>query len=268
MTTIEQLKSAVKASIKPNGRQEITGSVLQETLIKIIDAVYSAIPDVVNDLVSGGSAKSLSAEQGKLLKTAIDDVLRSLENKQDKLNFDNTPVADSDNPVTSDGIFKAIQSVLTSLSETMNSDYQKKSDEALDTKAKEVVPAINELANKADEMTDYVKDIVSHFDPRAVAEALVSLAARLDAIESSKGLLGNATAGVLDVSEITRDRYPLVLCAHGVPAEANIPENLPKGLPWDGLPAFKGQQYIDLDASSGGLYYATGNESINDWKQA
>lgn len=171
MTTIEQLKSAVKASIKPNGRQEITGGVLQETLIKIIDAVYSAIPDVVNDLVSGGSAKSLSAEQGKLLNTAV-------------------------------------------------------------------------------------------------AEALVSLAARLDAIESSKGLLGNATAGVLDVSEITRDRYPLVLCAHGVPAEANIPENLPKGLPWDGLPAFKGQQYIDLDAASGGLYYATGNESINDWKQA
>lgn len=105
-------------------------------------------------------------------------------------------------------------------------------------------------------------------DNRVLAEALVSLEARISALEGGKPYLGNATAGVIDVNQITRARYPLVMVAHGVPAEANIPDNLPAGLPWDGVPAFVGQQYINLDAPSGGLYYATGNEKASDWKQA
>lgn len=105
-------------------------------------------------------------------------------------------------------------------------------------------------------------------DNRVLAEALVSLEARITALEGGKPYLGNATAGVIDVNEITRARYPLVMVAHGVPAEANVPDNLPAGLPWDGVPAFVGQQYINLDAPSGGLYYATGNEKASDWKQA
>lgn len=101
-----------------------------------------------------------------------------------------------------------------------------------------------------------------------VAEAIVSLAARLDALEGSRGLLGNATAGTVDVRGLTRCRYPLVMLGHGVPAEANVPVNLPGGLPWDGVPAFAGQQYVNLDAASGGLYYASGVDSVADWKQA
>lgn len=101
-----------------------------------------------------------------------------------------------------------------------------------------------------------------------VAEAIVSLAARLDALEGSRGLLGDATAGTVDVRGLTRCRYPLVMLGHGVPAEANVPVNLPDGLPWDGVPAFAGQLYINLDASSGGLYYAVGCYSVSDWKQA
>lgn len=105
-------------------------------------------------------------------------------------------------------------------------------------------------------------------DNRVLAEALVSLEARISALEGGKPYLGNATTGVIDVNEITRARYPLVMVAHGVPAETNVPDNLPAGLPWDGVPAFVGQQYINLDAPSGGLYYATGNEKASDWKQA
>lgn len=105
-------------------------------------------------------------------------------------------------------------------------------------------------------------------DNRVLAEALVSLEARISALEGGKPYLGNATAGVIDVNEITRARYPLVMVAHGVPAEANVPDNLPAGLPWDGVPAFVGQQYVNLDAPSGGLYYAMGNENVSDWKQA
>lgn len=99
-------------------------------------------------------------------------------------------------------------------------------------------------------------------------EAIVSLAARLDALEGSRGLLGDATAGTVDVRGLTRCRYPLVMLGHGVPAEANVPVNLPDGLPWDGVPAFVGQNYINLDAASGGLYYAAGVDSVADWKQA
>nr|DAO96247.1 MAG TPA: hypothetical protein [Bacteriophage sp.] len=101
-----------------------------------------------------------------------------------------------------------------------------------------------------------------------VAEAIVSLAARLDALEGSRGLLGDATAGTVDVRGLTRCRYPLVMLGHGVPAEANVPVNLPDGLPWDGVPAFVGQQYINLDAASGGLYYAAGVDSVADWRRA
>lgn len=113
----------------------------------------------------------------------------------------------------------------------------------------------------------YQKTEASH-DHRVVVEAIVSLAARLDALEGSRGLLGDATAGTVDVRGLTRCRYPLVMLAHGVPAEANVPVNLPDGLPWDGVPAFAGQQYINLDAASGGLYYAAGVDSVADWKQA
>lgn len=101
-----------------------------------------------------------------------------------------------------------------------------------------------------------------------VAEAIVSLAARLDALEGSRGLLGDATAGTIDVRGLTRCRYPLVMLAHGVPAEANVPVNLPEGLPWAGVPVFAGQQYVNLDAASGGLYYAAGVDSVADWRQA
>lgn len=101
-----------------------------------------------------------------------------------------------------------------------------------------------------------------------VAEAIVSLAARLDALEGSRGLLGDAPVWTLDVRGLTRCRYPLVMLGHGVPAEANVPDNLPDGLPWDGVPAFAGQQYVNLDAASGGLYYAVGNENVSNWKQA
>lgn len=133
---------------------------------------------------------------------------------------------------------------------------------------------ISELENDKGFLTEhqsleaYYQKAAAQLDNRVVAEAIVSLAARLDALEGSRGRLGNATAGTVDVRGLTRCRYPLVMLAHGVPAEANVPVNLPDGLPWDGVPAFAGQQYVNLDAASGGLYYAAGVDSVADWKQA
>lgn len=133
---------------------------------------------------------------------------------------------------------------------------------------------VSELENdtgyltKHQSLEGYYQKTEASLDHRVVAEAIVSLAARLDALEGSRGLLGDATAGTVDVRGLTRCRYPLVMLGHGVPAEANVPANLPDGLPWDGVPAFAGQQYINLDAASGGLYYAAGVDSVADWKQA
>lgn len=133
---------------------------------------------------------------------------------------------------------------------------------------------VSELDNDKGFLTEhqsleaYYQKAAAQLDNRVVAEAMVSLAARLDALEGSRGLLGDATAGTLDVRGLTRCRYPLVMLGHGVPAEANVPDNLPDGLPWDGVPAFVGQNYINLDAASGGLYYAAGVDSVADWKQA
>lgn len=133
---------------------------------------------------------------------------------------------------------------------------------------------VSELENdtgyltKHQSLEGYYQKTEASLDHRVVAEAIVSLAARLDALERSRGLLGNATAGTLDVRGLTRCHYPLVMLGHGVPAEANVPDNLPDGLPWDGVPAFAGQQYVNLDAASGGLYYAAGVDSVADWRQA
>ena len=185
-----------------------------------------------------------------------------------------------DNTVSVDAQVIASQSDVASVASDLRTLAGKEQDDI--DKANASISALNALtaghtksiedlsttkADKADVEGYYQKE-EALLDHRVVAEALVSLAARLDALEGSRGLLGDATAGTLDVSEITKCSYPMILFGHGVPAEANKPTNLPEGLPWDGLPMFKGQQYINLDAPSGGLYYAVGVDSVNYWKQA
>ena len=130
----------------------------------------------------------------------------------------------------------------------------------------QVIASQSDVANVAADLATH-EDTVQ-LDNRVVAEAIVSLAARMDALEGSSRLLGDATACTIDVSELTKCLYPTILRGHGVPSATNIPDNLPAGLPWDGVPVFIGQLYINLDATSGGLYYAAGHDSVADWKQA
>ena len=117
-------------------------------------------------------------------------------------------------------------------------------------------------------LANLASQIFGIYEHRTMVEALASVEARLAALEPSRGLLGEATAGRLDVTELTTYLYPRVLYGHGVPSASVIPNNLPAGLPWDGVPVFIGQQYINLDATSAGLYYAKGHDSVGDWKQA
>lgn len=132
-------------------------------------------------------------------------------------------------------------------------------------------PGISDTAvivEKHGAIANLISQVFGIYEHRTMVECMVSLEERIKAIEQSRGLLGNATAGTLDVSELTKCNYPMTLFGHGVPAEATKPTNLPEGLPWDGCPMFKGQTYINLDAASGGLYYAVSVDSVNGWKQA
>ena len=106
------------------------------------------------------------------------------------------------------------------------------------------------------------------YEHRTMAEAVASLAERLQAIEDNIGKLGKVTAESVDALELTKYLYPTVLYGAGVPAAATRPANLPDNLPWDGIPAFKGQIYINTEAASGGLYYAKGVGAVSDWINA
>lgn len=55
--------------------------------------------------------------------------------------------------------------------------------------------------------------------------------------------------------------FPIIASGHGVPSATTLPEQ-------SGIPAFIGQLYINLDASSNGLYYANGTDAVSNWKQA
>lgn len=124
------------------------------------------------------------------------------------------------------------------------------------------------IVEKHGALANLISQVFGIYEHRTMVEAMVSLAARVDALENRQGLIGNAKAGTLDVTELTKYLYPTILRGHGVPAADTIPDNIPNGLPWDGVPVFIGQLYINLDATSGGLYYATGHDSVADWKQA
>lgn len=64
------------------------------TLLSILKINSTAAKNYITNKLSSYATKS--------------DVTTSLDRKQDKLTFDNNPVTDSTNPVTSDGIKKAI----------------------------------------------------------------------------------------------------------------------------------------------------------------
>jgi hypothetical protein len=223
----------------------------EETDRKAAVAALESLIDVLNSdsNVDGSVRKTVADAIARVVAGAPED-LDTLKEIADYIASDKTGAAQ----------MAAAISQLQTLTEEHTSDIGRNAAGVAENKA-----GVDEVKKG---LEGYYQKTEASLDHRVVAEAIVSLAARLDALEGSRGLLGNATAGTVDVRGLTRCRYPLVMLAHGVPAEANVPDNLPDGLPWDGVPAFVGQQYINLDAASGGLYYAAGVDSVADWKQA
>ena len=87
MADYNKLIQLIKSSIKPNGNKEITGSILQDVLLSMVDN-YPSVPDVpgvIDGLNSTSQTDALSANQGRLLNEAIEnlpdvpDVIDNLE---------------------------------------------------------------------------------------------------------------------------------------------------------------------------------------------
>jgi hypothetical protein len=102
-----------------------------------------------------------------------------------------------------------------------------------------------------------------------------NLTANMENVAQTVGNVGT----VVDTLEYRIGQYPQTLLGHGTPSASVRPVNLGVDndgfpLPWFGTPEFVGQQYIDIDASNGGLYYAVpsfdmdGNISSLKWANA
>lgn len=122
MADFSALIASIRAQIRANGRQLITGPVMQASLLEIIDAVNAAKQDTLtfdseptedseNPVTSGGVWRITSALTDSLdsLSTGVqegyDDLLGRIEGKQDTLSFDSEPTEGSANPVTSGGLW-------------------------------------------------------------------------------------------------------------------------------------------------------------------
>lgn len=122
MADFSALIASIRAQIRANGRQLITGPVMQASLLEIIDAVNAAKQDTLtfdseptegseNPVTSGGVWGVTAALSDSLdsLSTGVqegyDDLLGRIEGKQDTLSFDSEPTEGSANPVTSGGLW-------------------------------------------------------------------------------------------------------------------------------------------------------------------
>ncbi len=107
------------------------------------------------------------------------------------------------------------------------------------------------------------------YDVSSGENSLASVRETLNNILSQQDTLGNASAISIDTDdEYKRLNYPTILYGTGAPSASNRPTNIEESLPWTGIPIFIGQIYIDISANSGGLYYAKGHTSVNDWANA
>lgn len=119
--------------------------------------------------------------------------------------------------------------------------------QAVSAKVAEHTIALNELGLKTEEV-------------KLVIERVVDMVLKN---------LGNLKAVTVD----SEDGYkicgvPTILYGEGAPSATVRPTNLPDDIPWDGYPFYVGQQYINVSATSSGMYYAINNTAVSGWKQA
>lgn len=114
-------------------------------------------------------------------------------------------------------------------------------------------------------LANLTSQIFGIYEHRVMSEAVVNLSARVDALESLIRRPGNISVGILDFTSLTKFGYPAVLFGQGAPSASLRPFNLSQELPWDGIPAFLGQLYIDVTAATRGLWHAKDTAAVSDW---
>lgn len=131
------------------------------------------------------------------------------------------------------------------------------------------VTDLNVIVVKHGALANLTSQIFGIYEHRTMAEAVVSLALRLDALERRIVRPGNIEVGKIDAVDIMRYRQPVVLLATGAPNASLRPTNLPDDIPWDGIPAFIGQFYYaewkDGANTIRRLYFSTNITAISDW---
>ena len=101
-----------------------------------------------------------------------------------------------------------------------------------------------------------------------MTQAVAQLKEEIDALRKMVlGNIGNIVGNSVDVANDYKvGGYPCIMWGHGVPSEAVVPDNLPNGLPWDGIPPYVGHIYINLDASASPMYVAVDNDAVANYK--
>lgn len=127
------------------------------------------------------------------------------------------------------------------------------------------VTDLNVLVRKHGALANLTSQIFGIYEHRVMSEAVVNLAARVEALEALIRRPGNISVGVLDFTSLTKFGYPAVLFGQGAPSASVRPFNLAPELPWDGIPAFLGQLYIDVTAATRGLWHAKDSTAVSDW---
>ena len=94
-------------------------------------------------------------------------------------------------------------------------------------------------------LANLTSQIFGIYEHRTMAEAVVSLAVRLNSLEKRLQQPGDLKVGTIDAVTITRYLYPDVLEQDGAPSASVRPTNIDDALPWDGIPVYPGQRLHD-----------------------
>lgn len=126
---------------------------------------------------------------------------------------------------------------------------------------------LNVIVVKHGALANLTSQIFGIYEHRTMAEAVMSLAKRLEAMEARINQPGNIKVGMVDATGLKLYNVPFILHADGAPSASLVPKNWPEGLPWDGIPYHDDMIYID-DTAEHGLWYAKGHTAVSDWKNA
>jgi|GEM_PF-3585335 len=125
------------------------------------------------------------------------------------------------------------------------------------------VTDMNVVVVRHSALVNIIAQLLNPGQQHAIAESIVSLAERIDAIEKRIQQPGNIKVGTLDVVSIKRYLYPDIIIQRGVPSASTRPDNIDDNLPWWGIPAYVGQMLINTANKK--VYVACGNNAISDW---